>query len=61
MNEIVCLLCQKQTTALTSIKIVRSKMDQNAPMTIPELDLLNFIGFLRGPPVLNILLHKTKT
>ena len=36
-------------------------MDQNAPMTIPELDLLNFIGFLRGPPVLNILLHKTKT
>ena len=23
-------------------------MDRNAPMTIPELDLLNFIGFLRG-------------
>ena len=36
---------------LLSIKIVRSKMDRNAPMTIPELDLLNFIGFLRGPPV----------
>ena len=26
------------------------KMDRNAPMTIPELDLLNFIGFLSGPP-----------
>ena len=25
-------------------------MDRNAPMTIPELDLLNFTGFLRGPP-----------
>ena len=25
-------------------------MDRNAPMTIFELDLLNFIGFLRGPP-----------
>ena len=23
-------------------------MDRNAPMTIPELDLLNFIGFLTG-------------
>ena len=33
------------------IKIDRSKMDRNAPMTIPELGLLDFIGFLRGPPL----------
>ena len=26
-------------------------MDRNVPITTPELDLLNFIGFLRGPPV----------
>ena len=36
MNQIVFLLCQKQPTALNicllSIKIVRSKMDRNAPI-----------------------------
>ena len=26
------------------------EMDRNAPMTIFELDLLNFIGFLSGLP-----------
>ena len=50
MNEIVFLLRQKQPTALKYLLIVGIKMDRNAPMTIPELDLLNFIGFLRGPP-----------
>ena len=32
-------------------------MKRNAPMTIPELGLLEFIWFLRGPPVQNILLY----
>ena len=36
-------------------------MDRNAPMTIPELGLLDFIGFLREPPVWNILLYYSKT
>ena len=28
-------------------------MERNVPITIPELDLLNFIGFLGGPPAQN--------
>ena len=36
---------------LLSIEINRSKMDRDASITVPELDLLNFIGFLRGLPV----------
>ena len=57
MNEIVFFALPKTTNNFKisayfkNIKIVRSKMDRTAPMTIPELDLFNFIGFLRGPPV----------
>ena len=36
---------------LLSIKIDRSRMHRNAQIITPELVLLNFIGFLRGPPV----------
>ena len=39
-------LCQLLwNICLFFIKIKRSKMDRNAPMTIPELDLLDFLGF----------------
>ena len=34
-----------------SFKIDRNKIDRNVPMTIPGLGLLDFIGFLKGPPV----------
>ena len=56
MNEIVFLLCQKQPTALKYLLIKhQNSQKQNGSkctiITFPELDLLNFIGFLRGPPV----------